>query len=351
MAAAESGDRPGAVHAQMASYDSKAWAELKQWKSRRLGHQAQRLLPGAWRDRVSQAGSSARERFEALTAAGRFETLFLDALRGLTDLGSRAAMASVRREAVVNAYRKRGHSVTSLEDIRLLELRDVDNVKPRLDLAYVAASTVEGAGAGLAVSGGQLALASGTVIGAGAGAAPGAVTVVAAMAADAAAVLLASQRAVAHIAAYYGYDLNRHEERVFALGVLGVGTAAEAGKLAAYIELNRLVQGLARRQAWTQLNERGLATVISKVYTALGMRLTQRKLAQAVPIAGIVIGAGLNARLLAKVVDDADHLYRERFLQERYDLEPDVGSHSVVDQHAVNVADIIDAEIVEEHER
>lgn len=38
--------------------------------------------------------------------------------------------------------------------------------------------------------------------------------------------------------------------------MLGVGTASEMGKAAAYAELNKIVQGLARRQTWKQLNER-----------------------------------------------------------------------------------------------
>ena len=49
--------------------------------------------------------------------------------------------------------------------------------------------------------------------GAGAGAAPGIGTIVGVMAADAAAVLLAANRAVAHTAAYYGYDLDRTPTR------------------------------------------------------------------------------------------------------------------------------------------
>ena len=131
------------------------------------------------------------------------------------------------------------------------------------------------------------------------GTAPGAATAVAAMAADAAAVLVASHRAVAHLAAYYGYDVDEPEERLFALGVLGVGTTGDAvAKYAAYAELHRLAGALARRQSWQHLNANVITQVVATVYARLGLRLTQRKLAQAIPVAGIVIGAGLNACLL-----------------------------------------------------
>jgi hypothetical protein len=219
-------------------HDAEAFEDVEDWKRRRLRTDGRRRVPARLRDRVSRAGAAARHRLENLPGADRFETLFLDALRGLTDLGARAAHASIRREAILAAYRKRSHHVQTLRDIHRLDLSDITRVKPRLDLAYIAASTVEGAGAGLAVSGGQILAAGGAVAGAGVGAAPGAGTVVAAMAAVAAAVLVASHRAVAHIAAYYAYyayDVDEPEERLFALGVLGVGTAGDAtAKYAAY---------------------------------------------------------------------------------------------------------------------
>ena len=326
--------------------DAEAFEDVEDWKRRRLHTDGRRRAPARLRDRLNRAGEAARHRLENLPGADRFETLFLDALRGLTDLGARAAHASIRREAILAAYRKRGHDVRTLRDIRRLDLSDVTRVKPRLDLAYIAASTVEGAGAGLAVSGGQLLAAGGAVAGGGVGAAPGAGTVVAALAADAAAVLVASHRAIAHIAAYYSYDVDEPEERLFALGVLDVGTAVGAtAKYAAYAELHRIAGALALQQSWMQLNEHVITRVVAEVYAKLGLRLTQRKLAQAIPVAGIVIGAGLNAKLLSRIVDDAEHLYRERFLRERYGI---TRAETDPSDGAVPITDIIDAEIVED---
>ena len=42
------------------------------------------------------------------------------------------------------------------------------------------------------------------------------------------------------------------------------------------------------------------------------------QLAQIVPVAGVVVSAGLNAALMRTIGETADHLYRERFLAERY---------------------------------
>lgn len=164
------------------------------------------------------------------------------------------------------------------------------------------------------------------------------------MAADAAASIVTSNRAVAHVAAYYGFDVDDPAERVFALGVLSMGLAEDAGKLVAYRELNKIVQALARKQTWKQLSSNQVTQVVRAVYATLGMRLTQRKLAQAVPVIGVVVGAGLNARALARVVDDAEHLYLERFLREKYDIPVD----TVEAEPGGELVDIIDAEIVEE---
>jgi hypothetical protein len=303
-------------------------------------------MPASVRKCAAKIGATAKDRLEEIPGFDQFERLLGAALEGLIEWGRRLAVASLRRTNVVRAYKDAGHHVAALEDIQKLELRDVDKVKPRLAPAYITAATMEGAGAGFVVSGGEL-LAMGGAAGAGAGAAPGAATVVGTMTADAAAVLLAGHRALAHIAAYYGYDVEKPHEQLFALGVLGVGTATEVGKAAAFVELNKVVQGLARRQTWKQLNQHGAARIVAQVYKVLGMRITQQKLGQAIPIVGIVIGAGLNARLLTRITDAAEILYRERFLSEKYGIQVvvDVPQH---DDDTLGLADIIDVELVDD---
>ena len=207
----------------MNDYDSRAWAEVEVWRDKRLNTAQRHLLPKVAREQVARVGTAAQDRLKQVPGAGTFQELFLKALDGLFATVSRLSIASVRRQAVVDAYAKRGHAVTEISDIGKLDLRDIDKVKPRLDLHYTLASAVEGAGAGLAVSGGEIVAAGETVASAGAAAAPGAGTVIAIMATDAAAVLVAATRAVAHTAAYYGYDTELADERLYALGVLNFG--------------------------------------------------------------------------------------------------------------------------------
>ena len=48
--------------------------------------------------------------------------------------------------------------------------------------------------------------------------------------------------------------------------------------------------------------------------------MTQKRLGVAIPAIGIVIGAGLNAKILYSVAEDAQTAYRLRHLMEKYGL-------------------------------
>lgn len=79
------------------------------------------------------------------------------------------------------------------------------------------------------------------------------------------------------------------------------------------------------------------------------MTITKEKLGQAVPVVGIVIGAGLNARILAKVTSDAEHLYRERFVRDRYGLIAapltPAPSGATGGSDSIPIVDIVEAEL------
>lgn len=339
----------------MSRYERAAWEDIERWRDKRLVADERHLLPQGVRDRLAKGREIAKGRLEQVPGAEQVAAIVRNAIDGLLTLVNKASEATLRREAVVAAYAKRGHAVSELSDIHELDLSDIDKAKPRLGLGYTAFGTIEGAGAGLAVSGGTLLATAGGVFGAGAGAAPGAGTVAGAMAADAVLVLGAMTRAIAHTAAYYGYDTELPQERVFALGVLNFGMAQQTGKGVAYVQLTKIVNDLARRATWAQLNKNGVTRIVRAFYERFALRLTKQKLGQAVPLVGVAIGAGLNARLLSNVTSDAEHLYRERFLREKHKLEAvdatvtTNGAELAPDNDTVHIAEIVEQEIAEEH--
>ena len=117
--------------------------------------------------------------------------------------------------------------------------------------------------------------------------------------------------------------------------------------------LSRLTQQMMRRAVWAQLKNHLLVKVIDRVYAALGSKLTIKKLAQAVPLAGVVINASVNAGLIHQTFRRAEAVHRLRFLSEKYGIDPDewrrdapVGSDEA--ENVVQVDEELQAEIERE---
>lgn len=79
--------------------------------------------------------------------------------------------------------------------------------------------------------------------------------------------------------------------------------------------------------------------VVRKAYAKLGDKMTQKQLGKVVPVASVAIGAGMNAALMHRTADQAYYAYRERRLQDRYDLDPS-------DRDPDAPETIVDAEVV-----
>ncbi|MFD0573784.1 EcsC family protein [Kitasatospora gansuensis] len=240
---------------------------------------------------------------------------------------SRAGLSSKR---VVALHTKRGHDVASLFDLRRLDLEQIDAVRGRAaSWYYPAGAALSGAGAGLVISGGQLA----TAASAGAAAAPSGGAIVGAFAADAAVVLGLASRSVGQISLLYGYDPEEPVEKLFVMSVVNAGTATSAtAKSAAMADISRLTQALVRGKTWDVLNGSVVTQVSARFAKAFGFRLTKKGLGKAVPAFGIIVGGTLNWTTLEGIVDAADMAYRRRFLLEKYpQLGDEEGSGSFPD--------------------
>jgi hypothetical protein len=87
--------------------------------------------------------------------------------------------------------------------------------------------------------------------------------------------------------------------------------------------------------------------VIQRLTAALGFKLTQKKLAQAVPVVGVVVNGGLNAWFVQKTFERAQHAYRLRSLTEKYNLDPTNCALDIVDVEFTDVP-LVDEFIEEE---
>ena len=345
------------LRARMSEADAAQWDEIQQWKASQLSDKRPRAITQKMKSAalapVGKAVSIARKvpGGEALT-----RTMSSAAL-GLVELAASASEASVRRTRILKAYRAAGHDVTSLRDIRSLPLGQVLAVKPRLSLAYSGTAAAEGAVSGVFASGGSLA----AVLGMGVASAPGVGVTASAMAVDITTFLAAATRLVAHTAAYYGYDSEDPSERLFSTMVLSqaidpAGSGRDfVEKQATMLAFNQVMRDLARKGSLESLGGSAIVSAMKSLFSAMGVRLASRKLAQIVPVAGIVVSAGLNAALMRTIGETADHLYRERFLAERYgrvqasgtstDLVPSTGPQEL----SVDVARYVELAEAESH--
>lgn len=341
----------------LSDYELKQLAKVREHRERELSRSPRRLVPESVKAKGREFYSSALKTPGAAKARDAGAAAFTKAAEGAGKAMTRTAQLTTSESRVVRAYTKKGHSVEHLDDIHKLDLRAIDKVAKftRLHYTYSGAAAAEGAAAGLAVGGGQAAFLAGGLAGAGVGAAPGLGAIAGAMAVDTTTLLTACSRIVAHDALYYGYDPRDPAEEVFMMQVIGLGMASTASaKAVAYQQLGILARSLATNAAWRQLNQQTLVKITQKFAAAFSQNLTKKKLGQFVPVAGVVVGAALNWKMVDDVANSAYWAYRERFLYEKGgdNLEPIVVDAETYDESttddgeevAIDVVSILESE-------
>ncbi|WP_407986385.1 EcsC family protein [Kitasatospora sp. CMC57] len=323
------------------AYELEAWRDIQNFRgrplSRTMGEAGEQLAAGAAK-LGKRAAMGLEKHPRARSAVTRGQEIIAKgaqkagtAARGATDAlpgWSGAAVQSTRQTVgrlsragltparVVKHHQKRGHDVTSLADLRRLDLEQVDAARGRAaSWYYPAAAALSGATAGLVISGGELVVAAS----AGAAAAPSGGMIVGALAGDAAIVLGLASRVVGHVSLSYGYDPESPAEKLFVMSVVNAGTAGTASaKTAAMADISRLTQALVRGKTWDVLSESLVTQVSVQFSKAFGVRLTKKGLAKVVPGVGILVGSTFNWSMLERIVDTAGLAYRRRFLIEKY---------------------------------
>lgn len=295
----------------MSAYERRAWDNSLS-RLHEPPHKA--VVPKKVREFASVATDKATDFADAHLPTATVKSIVEKTLNGTLELTFNPALRSASAQSALRGYQKKHENVLSLEDLKQLDVQDLDRFRRRKGL-YVTTSAVQGTATALAVTG---TVVSTTVSG---GVTSGAV--VAAVAADTVASLAMMGRSVGSVAVRYGYDVRLPDEELFAMGVLSLGMAGTLeAKHSALVALSRLTQQMMRRATWKQLNEQVLVRVIARMYQVLGLKLTQRKLAQTVPFFGVGINAALSANMTKHVYQRAEDVYRVRFLSEKYGLDP-----------------------------
>ncbi|MBT8797459.1 EcsC family protein [Microbacterium flavum] len=292
----------------MSEYEQKAYSALTASPG-----DSHSLIPQWARERAANISASVRAGASRIPGNETVAEAYARAAASLIDFTSGNGVKSVSLKASVKRHQKAGNDVQTGEDFRGLDLSACDAMLPQRKRVHELSAIAEGAASSLLITGATVS----TTVSGGATAA----VVVGTVAADSVIVMAGIGRIVGEVAISYGYDPTLPEEELFAAQVIGLGMAVGSGaKTAALASLSRLTQDMMRRATWTQLNQHLLVEIVNRAFASLGLKLTQKKLAQIVPIAGVAISAGVNLQLVQRMHSAATHAYRLRFLTEKYFL-------------------------------
>ncbi|MEQ9105053.1 MAG: EcsC family protein [Rhodothermales bacterium] len=268
----------------MSPYEKSALEAIQAWRN----------PPSSWwSDATNQAQVAWNDVTDLVHKIPGVDWTMENVVSGLLELVNEITQDSVWTDAVLKDFRSRGTHVETLDDIRSLDLEQVDAALRGLDTKYVSLATAEGAATGLAGA---------------AGIVP-----------DIVALVSINLRAAGEIATYCGFDMLDAEERVKALRVLD--EVAKPGNNRKNVTLSPAIRTASRvaRQQGTQILEQiGAGNAVESLLRRLGVNLTEKKLAQMVPVTGAFLGGGLNYLYTTSVCQTATNLYRERFLFEKY---------------------------------
>ena len=327
-------DDTDAMRQRMNDDDRAQWDAIQEWKAAQTRSIRPRVISQRLRSFLLAPVAKLVELARKVPGGAAIIRKISSGALGLVELGTSAAESTIRREQIVKAHRKAGNDIERLEDIRDLSLDDIRSVRPHLKVSYCAVTATEGAISSIVASGGSVA----ALVGLGIASAPGVGVVAAAIGLDIITFLTSATRLVSHTAAYYGYDTEDPAEDLFAAMVLSQAISPESDdddfvveKETSMLVFNKVMRKLAKRGSMETVGNNALAASVNSLFAALGARLVGMKMAQILPVVGIIVGVAINTSLIRTIGVTADHLYRERLLIERYGRDDSAPNHEDTD--------------------
>ena len=322
------------IRQRMTADDLAHWDAIQEWKAAQVNPRSPRVITQRIRSYMLTPVKKVVGFVGKIPGGAAIAGWISSAVLGLVEKATSAAESSVRRERIVKAHRWAGNDVECLEDIRHLDLAEIQLVRPHLKVGYAAVTATEGAVSSVFATGGAVA----AILGLGIASAPGIGVIAAAIGLDIATFLISSARLVSHTAAYYGYDTREPAEKLFSAMVLSQAIAPRSSADDHAVEketsmrmFNKVVRKLTKRGSMESVGNNALTASVNSLFAALGARLVGMKMTQILPLIGIIVGMVLNASLIRTIGVTADHLYRERLLIERYGQDGSASDHEEAD--------------------
>lgn len=200
----------------------------------------------------------------------------------------------------------RDAGVSSVEELRGLDLEKLDRLADGIDTWAVGMAAAEGAGTG------ALGL-------------PG-------MAVDIPVVITLALRTIHKIGVCYGYQARDEHDAQFIYAILSWSGANSMQEKMASLGFLRTLEVALMKQTWKAMNEKAVAARLSRegaivamhrLAGQLGINLTRRKALAVVPVIGAVVGGSANGWWMKEVGWAARRAFQERWLLDGGKLEPE----------------------------
>ncbi len=270
------------------AYEQKVLREIHRWKNPKVG----------WLGKtVDKVNRRLREVTDLVRKVPGIDWTIDNVVSGLLRLTNEIMQDSVWHDAILKEYQQAGHDVQRIDDIRKLDLEAIDQALRGLDTKYRSVTGAQGAAAGFAGAAGVLP--------------------------DVLGLVALNLRAAGEYATYCGYDISQPAERLYALQILHVVSQPpvneeDPDRETALVPVSSVSHAIAQHQTVHTIEQVAVSGSIRAIAKALGTRLTKIKLAQLLPMAGAFVGGGFNVYYTTRVCEAAYHLYRERWLLEKY---------------------------------
>lgn len=315
----------------MSRYEEKVWASLNtHWERRNNRRGLPNWASSALTVTGDTAGAAARKVGSAVPDVVRrpaeraSEAVTSVALRpalegavALLELVNKWCVELNSPAFVEKAARKQGIDLESFTELGDQDLKVCDRMLGKNTLAWTTFGAAEGGAMGL--------LALVPVAGV-----PVAIT------ADILVIQVLSTSIAARIAYSYGFDAKDPEEQDFIRKLVERSFIAQAARAGTLNRTAQAATAIAGRQRWSA-NLRADHHLIAALEQLLkhlgpaGARVPVGSVAKAIPVVGVLIGAGTNSAILGNVAADAKRYCQTRFLCEKYGLPMPAALKSEVD--------------------
>ena len=191
----------------------------------------------------------------------------------------------------------RNAAVNNIEELQTKDLQLSDNLAKKVHNWALATAGVEGGATGSAGIFGMIV--------------------------DIPALITMSLRVIHKIGVCYGFEVRTEQDHNFVFGILAAASSNTFKEKTTAVVLLKRINVLVAQNTWKKLTEmaathkHGLAALvmsIKQLAKQLGINITKRKAAQAIPIIGAGVGAAINVAFLNDVSWAARRMYQQRWL-------------------------------------